>query len=177
MSRGDTPTSSVFLIYACVMTTRSYALPVSVKGIVFDDKRVWLRHNERDEWELPGGKVDPGEQPTETVERELHEELGLTTRADTLVQAHIHTIPGSVDESGGVLVLTYLCEPIDADGGFEENGEAGVAHFQQFALNQISTLNMPGFYKDAIDAAWEASSTEIRNYRPSALRQAAIVCL
>lgn len=51
------------------MTYIPYLVPVSVKGIVFDDDGVWLRSNERGEWELPRGKIDPGEQPTETVVR------------------------------------------------------------------------------------------------------------
>jgi len=35
-----------------------------------------LLKNEREEWELPGGKLDPGEAPMECVVREIAEESG-----------------------------------------------------------------------------------------------------
>ncbi|WP_406197111.1 NUDIX domain-containing protein [Kitasatospora sp. NBC_01560] len=38
-------------------------------------------------WHLPGGGIDPGEQPEETLARELHEETGLELRSATLLDA------------------------------------------------------------------------------------------
>ena len=131
-----------------------YIIPISVKGIVIEDGKVWLRHNERDEWELPGGKMDEGEQPTQTIVRELEEELGFKTEVKEIIQAHLYTIKVSVDESRGVLVVSYLCSLIEKVGGFELIGEAGEAKFQQFSLPEIKNLKMPQFYKEAISKAF-----------------------
>jgi 8-oxo-dGTP pyrophosphatase MutT (NUDIX family) len=139
------------------MAYTTMMLPVSVKGVVFQDEKVWLRRNERSEWELPGGKLDPGEQPAETVEREMAEELGMRVRAVAPVHAHRHVIPGSVDESDGVLVLSYLCEVLSAGGPLELEGEGGKARFEKFSPDDLRDVRMPGFYRTAIAAAHTAA--------------------
>src|SRR3989344_4764544 len=126
----------------------SFELPISVKGIVFEGDSVWLRKNERDEWELPGGKMDPGEQPEETVKRELLEELGFEAEVKKLVHTRLYKIEKSSDESGGVLVLIYLCKLTKKVGEFETEGESGKVEFKKFKLDEIENLNMPQFYKD-----------------------------
>jgi ribosomal protein S18 acetylase RimI-like enzyme/ADP-ribose pyrophosphatase YjhB (NUDIX family) len=130
-----------------------YAVPISCKGIVFENDKVWLRHNERDEWELPGGKLDPGEQPEDTVAREMLEGLGVKVRVGRVVSNYLDTIQASLDETRGVLVASYPCKFVERIGDVERNGEAGRAKFQQFAFSEIDGLKMPEFYKQAIKAA------------------------
>lgn len=135
------------------MTHTPYLVPISVKGIVIEDGKVWLRKNERDEWELPGGKIDPGEQPEETVLRELSEELGFTAEVADIIDAHMYTVQKSIDESLGVLVVCYSCTVLDKSGEFELAGEAGESEFKEFPLSEVASLNMPVFYKRAIAKA------------------------
>lgn len=136
------------------MTFKPYLLPISVKGIVFEDERVWLRKNERNEWELPGGKIDPGEQPKQTVKRELLEELGFNVSVNDLISADIYTINKSIDESYGVLVVCYRCELLSKTEDFEIIGEAGKAEFKLFSINEVDSLNMPSFYKNSIKKSY-----------------------
>ena len=124
--------------------------PISIKGIVFEGGKAWLRKNERNEWELPGGKLDEGEQPEQTVVRELEEELGFKTKPIDIIQAQVYIINTSPEESHGVLVVTYLCEIQKKTGDFEIYGEAGKTEFNKFTLKEANKLNMPNFYKKAI---------------------------
>ena len=136
----------------------TYSVPISIKGIVFDDEKVWLRKNERNEWELPGGKLDEGEQPEDTVIREMREELGFEVEVIKIIQARLYTIKKSDDESHGVLVVSYLCKLIKKTGIFEIQGEAGEAKFEKFSINEINKLNMPNFYKEAISESFSSKS-------------------
>src|SRR3989338_2988400 len=137
---------------------KSYQVPISVKGIVFEENSVWLRKNERNEWELPGGKIDRGEQPTQTVKRELKEELGFEAEVIKIIHVWMHQVQKSKDGSSGVLVLSYLCRLLSKNGAFETEGEAGKSEFRKFSLDEIEKLNLPEFYKDAIHLGWNEFS-------------------
>lgn len=51
---------------------------ISVKGLVIDETgRFLLIKEDNGRWELPGGGLEHGEDPTEGLRREIHEETGL----------------------------------------------------------------------------------------------------
>lgn len=64
-----------------------YATPkVDVRGAVFRDDAILLVKERQDGlWTLPGGWVDVGESPSESVVREVWEESGYSTRAVKLL--------------------------------------------------------------------------------------------
>lgn len=132
------------------MTTSTFTVPVSCKGIVIEDKKVWLRLNERGEWELPGGKLREGEQPEASVERDMLQDLGVKVQVGRLISNYLYTVRASFDEAQGVLVAMYMCDVAER---VAEVQKAGAAECRQFAVADIGDLPMPVFYKQAIRQA------------------------
>lgn len=121
----------------------SERFPVSVKGVVVRDGRVLLLRNERDEWELPGGKLDHGEDPETCVVREIAEEVGWTVTCGPILDAWLYRIRDGVE----VLVVTYGCHArTDADPVLsDEHNRIGL-----FAESEIRDLPMPDGYRKSI---------------------------
>jgi 8-oxo-dGTP diphosphatase len=77
--------------------------PTSVKGILIHDNRVLLLLNERGEWDLPGGRPDPGEDHRAALKREVWEEAGLEVYAD--LEGHLfEVLPGRF-----VRIVPFVC--------------------------------------------------------------------
>lgn len=119
--------------------------PVSVKGVVERDGRFVLLKNERDEWELPGGKLEPGEMIEDCLVREIEEELNLSTRVGRPLNNWVYFVNGV-----HVLIVTYALHILD------EKVEMQVSHehkeLRSFPLDEIAGLRMPEGYKQSIAA-------------------------
>jgi 8-oxo-dGTP pyrophosphatase MutT (NUDIX family) len=130
------------------MAGRPHLYPVSVKGVVIRNDRVLLLRNERAEWELPGGKLELGEDPAECLAREIKEEAGWDVTPGPILDAWQYHIFDRAD----VLILTYGCHTSSSTDPAvsDEHKEAGL-----FSQGQVADLAMPEGYKRSI-AAWYA---------------------
>src|SRR5258707_7027741 len=80
--------------------------PISVKGVVVHDSRVLLLLNERGEWDLPGGRPDPGEDHRSALKREVQEETGLAVEVGAALDEHLF----EVLPTRFVRILPFACQ-------------------------------------------------------------------
>jgi mutator protein MutT len=122
---------------------RPPVFPVSVKGVVFIGDRVVLLRNEREEWELPGGRLEAGESPPTCVVREIREELAIDAVAVELLDCWLYeVVPGRE-----VLIVTYGCR-YDGEGAIRMSDEHNAVAL--FGLAQLDALRMPDGYRQSI---------------------------
>ena len=79
--------------------------PISVKAVLIHKEHVLLLLNERGEWDLPGGRPDPGEDHRVALQREVREETGLLVEVGGALDEHLfEVLPGRI-----VRILPFAC--------------------------------------------------------------------
>ncbi|MFJ4651139.1 NUDIX domain-containing protein [Nocardia sp. NPDC088792] len=133
---------------------------ISVKGVVVRDGRVLLLKNERNEWELPGGRIEPHEPPEECVAREIAEETQWPVTTGPILDSWMYYI-NQVERN--VFIVTYGCYPdTDAEPVLShEHKEVGL-----FLEDEIAALAMPDGYKRSI-STWFARLRTSQSISPN----------
>jgi ADP-ribose pyrophosphatase YjhB (NUDIX family) len=119
---------------------------ISVKGVLIEDGSVVLLENERGEWELPGGRPEPGEDAPAALVREFAEELDAEIAVGPIVDCwNYEVLPGR-----HVTIVTYAVTRAI-------RGEMRVSdehrRLDWFPLAAIDTLKLPPGYRRSIRAA------------------------
>ena len=136
--------------------------PVSIKGVLVEAGRVVLPENEREEWELPGGRLEPGEAPETCLVREFAEELGAVVEVDRIIDCWLYEVLPQRE----VAIITYGVKRRD-EGELRVSDEH--RRFGLFTPHEIEALPIPEGYRDSI-RAWLAQSD---HYRSTAVEAAA----
>ena len=128
-------------------------MDISVKAVLFDAAgRVLLGANPRHEWELLGGRAEPGDTcPQDTIRRELTEEAELAVSVGDLVDIWYYDVPGA----GRVAVASYLAWA-DGPTGLAPSGEH--AELRWFWVDELAGLPLPEGYRTTIRAAARRAS-------------------
>lgn len=121
--------------------------PLSIKGVVIYDGRVLLLLNERDEWDLPGGRPDAGEDHRAALVREVREETGLAIEVGALVDEHLF----EVLPQRFVRIVAYACT-LGAEGTIALSHEHHEASWVEIATlgERVAGRILPGGYLGAI---------------------------
>jgi 8-oxo-dGTP pyrophosphatase MutT (NUDIX family) len=121
---------------------------VSIKGVLLEAGRVVLLENEREEWELPGGRLEIGEDPKACLVREFAEELGVSVIVKAILDCWLY----EVLPARYVVIVTYGVERagVEVLRLSAEHRRLGV-----FSLDELDGLPIPEGYRRSV-RAWAA---------------------
>jgi 8-oxo-dGTP pyrophosphatase MutT (NUDIX family) len=117
--------------------------PVSIKGVLLLDGKVVLVRNDRNEWELPGGRMEIGETPEQALAREFEEELAIQVDPLDIIDSYLF----EVIPSQNVFVVTYGCR---LRGAFKPVVSDEHTAFGLHALADLERIPLPAGYVRSI---------------------------
>jgi 8-oxo-dGTP pyrophosphatase MutT (NUDIX family) len=120
------------------------SVPTSIKGVLLVDGQVLLVRNSRDEWELPGGRAENGENHAQTLAREFSEELSINVCPGAPIDSYLfEVIPGR-----HVFIVTYGCTPV---GGFHPRISDEHTKYCLWPVDRLSELKLPAGHRRSIE--------------------------
>jgi len=135
------------------------APPISVKGVLIHQDRVLLLLNERGEWDLPGGRPDPGEDHRAALRREVQEEAGLVVEVGAALDEYqFEVLPARF-----VRILPFLCRLTGGSGIVLSHEHLGTCWLPLGELGEcVRSYPLPTGYLGAIRQAMDQPRSSSR---------------
>jgi 8-oxo-dGTP pyrophosphatase MutT (NUDIX family) len=128
---------------------------VSIKALIIDyQRRLLLLHSKNEDWMLPGGGLEHGEQIEEALRREIQEELGV--EADAVATYPSYTWTKEISPNFWMLILTYKTTIVSTNFTLEE----GIEQARFFSPEELKTLTFEPGKQLALDQAHLAKIVE-----------------
>ncbi|WP_175985745.1 NUDIX hydrolase [Microbacterium tenebrionis] len=129
---------------------------IHVSAAVIDDghgRILVVRKHGTTAFMQPGGKPEPGENPAQTLARELHEELGLHV-AETAMRPLGRFVSAAANEPGHRVIADAFSLTIDADA---VSVQAELAELRWITPDAIGTIELaPLSLEHLLPIAWPA---------------------
>jgi 8-oxo-dGTP diphosphatase len=111
-------------------------------AIVINEQGEVLLHRRSDNgvWSLPGGAIDPGEEPADAVVREVWEETGVRVIPERIVGVYSGPDHFAAYPNGDQIVIlsvTFACRPVGGQPHVHDDESLEVRYFSPNALPQI----------------------------------------
>jgi 8-oxo-dGTP pyrophosphatase MutT (NUDIX family) len=131
-------------------------LQVAQKAVLYDGGKILMIQKSADDpfnplkWEIPGGRLEVGEELSDHLKREVREEVGLEIEIGPPLAMWQWSM-GSGDTAKTVVAVSRLCYPVTQDVTFEGNVDTdNLTAWQWLPVADVASLDLIPTARDAI---------------------------
>ncbi len=114
---------------------------VAASAVVLNDRGEVLLHRRSDNglWWLPGGTIDPGEEPADAACREVWEETGVEVVPERICGVYSRPTPHYYANGDAItgITISFVCRPVGGDPRINDSESLEVRYFPLDALPDL----------------------------------------